>query len=72
MKEQHKRLFLENNTLEDAYGKYVASLEVEAHENYKKDLRKKMIDKPAPDFTLTNLDGKRGQPQQPERQSSRS
>jgi peroxiredoxin len=57
MKEQHKRLFLGNNTIEDAYGLYVEQLEKEAKVRYREEIRKKMIDQLAPDFTLVNLNG---------------
>ena len=57
MKEQHKRLFMANNTMESAYDKYVVQLEKAALEKMKEDLKKKMIDMPAPSFVLKNLDG---------------
>ncbi len=57
MKEQHKRLFMEHNSLEDAYGLYVAELEKEAQEKFREETRKKMIDEEAPDFALRNLSG---------------
>ena len=57
MKEQHKRLFLANNTVESAYDKYVVSLEKEALANLKEELKKKMLDEKAPDFKLVNLKG---------------
>ncbi len=58
MKEQHKRLFMENNTLESAYDKYRKSLEQEALNKKKEELREKVLDLPAPLFKLTNLQGK--------------
>ena len=57
MKEQHKRLFLANNSLEDAYSLYVAELEKAAQEQFREETRKKMINQEAPDFALLNLDG---------------
>lgn len=57
MKTRHKELFLENNSLETAYTKYLASLEADALKKIKEDLAKKMIDEVAPDFTLTNVAG---------------
>lgn len=58
MKEQHKRLFLANNSLEDAYELYAAELEKAALEKLREETRRKMIDEDAPDFTLLNLDGR--------------
>ncbi len=57
MKEQHKRIFMENMTLEQAYDSYLSSLEEMARAKYIKELQKKMINDEAPDFTLVNLDG---------------
>lgn len=57
MKAQHRRLFLANHSLEQAYDKYLAGLEKEATEKFKEDLIAKMINDDAPDFTLVNLDG---------------
>ncbi|MBI5916059.1 MAG: TlpA family protein disulfide reductase [Bacteroidetes bacterium] len=57
MMEQHKRLFMANNTLESAYEKYVASLEKEAHAKMKEEVAKKMIETDAPGFALRNLKG---------------
>lgn len=57
MKEQYKRLFLANNTVESAYEKHMASLEAVAMKKMRSDLKKKLINKPAPDFALTNLKG---------------
>lgn len=57
MKDQYKRLFIENNTVESAYEKHIASLETVASDRLKAEMMKKMIDQPAPDFTLVNLEG---------------
>ena len=57
MLEQHKRLFLANNTLESAYEKYAADMDREASALRKKELKKKMINEKAPEFQLVNLDG---------------
>lgn len=57
MLEQHKRLFLANNSLESAYDKYVASLEKEAKAKKRKEIEEKMLDEAAPAFTLRNLKG---------------
>ncbi len=57
MSEQHKRLFLANNSLESAYEKYVASLEKEAKAKKRAEIEAKMLDEAAPAFTLRNLKG---------------
>jgi len=57
MKERHKALFLENNSLEEAYSLYLAELEKSARERFREATRKKMIDDEAPDFALLNLEG---------------
>ena len=57
MAEQHKRLFLANNSLESAYEKYVASLEKEAKAKKREEIAKKILDENAPAFTLRNLKG---------------
>lgn len=57
MKEQHKRLFMANNTLESAYDKYLVQLEKEAKVRMKEELKEKMLDQPAPAFKLVNLKG---------------
>jgi thiol-disulfide isomerase/thioredoxin len=57
MKEQHKRLFLANNTMESAYDKYVVQLEKEALANKREELKEKMLDQAAPGFKLVNLNG---------------
>lgn len=57
MKEQHKRLYFANNTLESGYDKYVVQLEKSALEKKRNDLVEKMIEMPAPNFSLVNLEG---------------
>ncbi|MFT5764245.1 MAG: thiol-disulfide isomerase/thioredoxin, partial [Saprospiraceae bacterium] len=57
MKAQHKRLYLANNTLETAYEKYAVELEKAALLNLKEEIKGKMLDMPAPDFKLVNLEG---------------
>lgn len=57
MMEQHKRLFIANNTIETAYEKYVANLEKEAKANKRKEIESKILDESAPSFTLRNLKG---------------
>lgn len=58
MKKQHRRLFLANNTIEQAYNKHLAGLEKEAAVKFKEELVAKMIEEDAPDFRLVNLEGK--------------
>ncbi|MBX2876479.1 MAG: redoxin domain-containing protein [Saprospiraceae bacterium] len=57
MKQQHRRLFLAHNSLEQAYDKYVAGLEKEASTKFKEELIAKMIEEDAPDFRLLDLEG---------------
>lgn len=57
MKQQHRRLFLAHNSLEQAYDKYVAGLEKEASTKFKEELIAKMIEEDAPDFRLLDLNG---------------
>ena len=57
MKERHKALFMANNTLESAYGKYVSELEKAATEKLRKEVASKMISDKAPAFDLVNLKG---------------
>jgi len=58
MKDQYKRLFLANNTLESAFDKHLAALEATALQKMKAELEKELTDQPAPDFELVNLEGK--------------
>ncbi len=58
MKKQHRRLFLANNTIEQAYNKHLAGLEKEAAVQFKEELIAKMIEEDAPNFRLVNLEGK--------------
>lgn len=57
MSEQHKRIFLANNSLESAYEKYVVSLEKEAKVKKREEIAAKMLDEKAPAFKLRNLKG---------------
>ncbi|MBK9487422.1 MAG: TlpA family protein disulfide reductase [Haliscomenobacter sp.] len=57
MKTQFVRLFQANNSPEAAAQRYLNNLELEAKANKKEELRKKMIDREAPDFKLRNLSG---------------
>lgn len=57
MKERFKDLFMENNTKEQAFEKYLAVLEKEANKEYREEVEQKMIDEVAPAFSLVNLDG---------------
>lgn len=54
---QHKRLFIANNSLEDAYDKYLVSLEKEAKAKKRKEIEAKLLNETAPNFTLRNLKG---------------
>ncbi len=57
MKARHKELFLENNTIESAYDKYLVQLEKAAKEKLREEIKEKMIEEDAPGFDLVNLDG---------------
>ncbi len=61
MKSQYKRLFLANNTLESAFEKHLAVLDRKSREEEGQELSLKMLDLPASDFNLTNLQGKQVQ-----------
>jgi peroxiredoxin len=50
-------LFQANNSPEAAAQRYLANLEEDAKAHKREELRKKMIDKEAPDFKLRNLKG---------------
>ena len=58
MKEQYHRLFVNNFTLEEAADQALAVLEEAARLEFRKELKEKMLDKPAPEFALKDLDGK--------------
>ncbi len=55
--EMHRELFMDNNDLESAYASYLDLLQAEARAEQLAELKKKMMDKEAPSFTLTDLDG---------------
>lgn len=57
MKQQFLRLFAANNSPEAAAQRYLTNLELDAKAKKREELRKKMIDKEAPDFKLRNLNG---------------
>jgi peroxiredoxin len=57
MKKQFLRLFQANNSPEVAAHRYLDNLEMDAKAHQKEELRKKMIDREAPDFKLRNLNG---------------
>lgn len=57
MKQQFLRLFAANNNPEAAAQRYLANLEQDAKAHKREELRKKMIDRDAPDFKLRNLKG---------------
>ncbi|RME10756.1 MAG: TlpA family protein disulfide reductase, partial [Bacteroidetes bacterium] len=57
MKEQHKRLFIANNTLETAYEKLAEQLQWRANAAMKEELKESMMNEPAPAFALKDLAG---------------
>lgn len=58
MKDQYRRIFSANETVESALDKHIALLEKAALDRQREELKKKMIDEPAKDFKLLNLQGK--------------
>lgn len=58
MKEEHKKLYLKNNTVESAYEKYVLELEKAAHAKLRAEVEEMLINTPAPAFELLTLEGK--------------
>ncbi|MCP3930633.1 MAG: TlpA family protein disulfide reductase [Bacteroidetes bacterium] len=58
MKEQYKKAFMTNNSMEDAYEKYLAVLEEKANEHFKEEIKKEMFDKAPVDFQLLDFEGK--------------
>lgn len=59
MKTQYRRIFMERNTLEQAFDKHIALLEKASIEARREEIRKKMIDIAAGSFSLTNLKGEK-------------
>ncbi len=59
MKEQYQRVYMENNTVEKAFEKNMAFLKSIADEKKRKELKEKMIEEKAPDFSLVNLKGEK-------------
>ena len=60
LKAKHKELFLKNNTKESAYDQYVIQyLEEAANEVRIEQVKEKMINSPAPNFELVNLNGEK-------------
>ncbi len=57
MKEQHRRLFLANNTLESAYEKLIEQLNWRVKSAMKEELKESMMNEPAPAFALKDLAG---------------
>lgn len=57
MSKRYKEIFMANNTLESAFEKHLTLLEEEANKSFREELKKKMIDMPAPAFELVNLEG---------------
>ena len=55
--DMHRELFMANNDMESAYAGYLDLLQAEARAEQLAELKKKMMDKEAPAFTLTDLDG---------------
>ena len=57
MKEQFGKLYKENVSIDEAFNLYLTQLEKEARANQLKEIKKSMIEKNAPTFALTNLEG---------------
>ncbi len=57
MKARHKELFIEGNTIESAYDKYLVQLEKAAIEKMREEVKEKMIEVDAAGFDLVNLNG---------------
>ena len=57
MKEQFEKLYKANISIDEAYELYFAQLEKEAKAKHLEEIKKSMIEKDAPSFTLTNLKG---------------
>jgi len=58
MKKLLKKAYVGINKSDAGYAAYLAALEGKANEKMLEELKKKMIDEPAPNFTLKDLDGK--------------
>ena len=54
-----KDCYVKKNGSEEGYSEYIASLSGIAKNKNEDELKKKLINKPAPDFTLFDLDGKK-------------
>lgn len=52
-----KRAYVKEKSSEDGFGDYITALEAEAKRKMREDLAKKLENKPAPVFSLLNLDG---------------
>lgn len=59
MKEQYRRIYMENNTLETAFEKNKAFLQSLADDKKAEELKKEIINEKAIDFTLLNLKGEK-------------
>lgn len=57
LKEKYQKLFMENNTMETAFEKHMALLEVEANKKLRKEVEEKVLNQESPAFVLTNLEG---------------
>jgi peroxiredoxin len=58
MKEQFKKCYLAEDKSDKGYTAHLAALEQVARDNMKAELKEKMLDEPAPVFSLKNLEGK--------------
>jgi len=57
LKKQFEKLFKENISIDEAYTLYFTQLEKEAKAKHVEEIKKSMMEKDAPSFTLTNLKG---------------
>jgi len=57
IKEILKRVYVQEKKSEEGFGEYIAALEMEARRKMRAELAKKLENKPAPVFSLLNLDG---------------
>jgi peroxiredoxin len=58
MKDLLKEAFVKTKGSESGFGEYLSTLESKAQKSVTEELKKKMIDQPAPKFSLVGLDGK--------------
>ena len=57
MKVQYRRLFIANNSVEEALDKNLALLDKMATQKAREELKESMLDRPAPAFNLKNMEG---------------